>query len=236
MDEKSIWKKEISFRRKSKADTVPAAPGEEPKSVWKREISFRRKSKPAATKTVASAPKAAAAAPKQSFLRKEITLGRRPKPEPAEVSVEEPVREVQAEVVAPAPEWPVRDSGPGEGVREDREVSPTTAPVPKQAESWESKPEAPPAPEVPPSPEVPSEPELPPAAEAPTVEVAPPVEPAVPAPAPVPAPAAEVHPPVSAAELPPLPEERKEKPTPFWRRELVLGRRAPTAPKVEAPA
>src|SRR5919201_1273677 len=211
MDEKSIWKKEISFRRKSKADTVPAAPGEEPKSVWKKEISFRRKSKPAATKTVASAPKAAAAAPKQSFLRKEITLGRRPKHEPAEVSVEEPVRE-------------------------DREVSPTTAAVPKQAESWESKPEAPPAPEVPPSPEVPSEPELPPAAEAPTVEVAPPVEPAVPAPAPVPAPAAEVHPPVSAAELPPLPEERKEKPTPFWRRELVLGRRAPTAPKVEAPA
>jgi len=45
-----------------------------------------------------------------------------------------------------------------------------------------------------------------------------------------------VHPPVPAAQLPPLPEEREEKPTPLWRRELVLGRRASAKPKVEAPA
>jgi type IV pilus assembly protein PilM len=239
MDEQSIWKKEISFRRKqkSKADKVPAAPGEEPKSVWKKEISFRRKSKPVATKTAANA---SAPTPRQSFLRKEITLGRKAKPEQAAKP-------------------PVRDSGPGEGVRGDRGVSPTNdaaqveEPIreveatvvaraePVHTESWESEPEVPTAPEVPPAPEVPSEPELPAAAEEPTVEVAsPPVElspptpgPAQPAPAPAPAPG--VHPPVPAAELPPLAEERKEKPTPFWRREFVLGRRAPATSKVEAP-
>src|SRR5919201_5124462 len=158
MDEKSIWKKEISFRRKSKADNVPAAPGEEPKSVWKKDISFRRKSKPAATKTVA-------AAPKQSFLRKEITLGRRPKAENASMPVDEPVREVAAEVVAPAAELPVCESGPGERVRGDREVSPSAGAMPTQAEPWQSEPEVPPAPEAPSVPEAPYEPELPPAVE-----------------------------------------------------------------------
>ena len=70
-------------------------------------------------------------------------------------------------------------------------------------ESWETEPEVPPAPEAV---------EVPPAevAAAATVE---PVEQTV------------VHPPVPAAELPPLPEEGADKPTPFWRREVVLGRR-----------
>ena len=46
-----------------------------------------------------------------------------------------------------------------------------------------------------------------------------------------------VHPPVPASELPPLPVEPDRKPVPFWRRELVLGRRgaAPDAPKAERP-
>jgi type IV pilus assembly protein PilM len=52
-EETSIWKKEISFRRKPKAEAPPAAPvtqetwAAEPEStsVWKKEISFRRKSK-----------------------------------------------------------------------------------------------------------------------------------------------------------------------------------------------
>src|SRR5437763_14854021 len=43
MDDQSIWKKEISFRRKPKAKAAPPAPGEEPTSVWKKEISFKRK-------------------------------------------------------------------------------------------------------------------------------------------------------------------------------------------------
>jgi type IV pilus assembly protein PilM len=212
MDEQSIWKKEISFRRKpkSKAEKVPPVPGEEPTSVWKKEISFRRKNKPTAEPAALKTSE-----PKQSFLRKEITLGRRPKTDPVEIPVakapvEEPVREVEAEVV------------------EQHE--------PVQQESWESPPEVPPALEVPPAPpapEVRSEPELPPAAEAPTGEVAPPVELPLPAPAP---PAPEVHPPVPAAELPPWPAESKDgKPTPFWRREIVLGRRGAPKPRVEAP-
>jgi type IV pilus assembly protein PilM len=228
MDEQSIWKKEISFRRKpkSKAEKVPPVPGEEPRSIWKQEISFRRKNKPTAEP---AAPKTSE--PTQSFLRKEITLGRRPKSDPVETPVaktpvEEPVREVEAEVV------------------EQHE--------PVQQESWESPPEAPPAPEaprspapsVPPAPQVPSEPELPTAAEAPTIEAAPPVEVAppvdvappveLPLPAPAP-PAPEVHPPVPAAELPPLDEPKDSKPTPFWRREIVLGRREAPKPTVEAP-
>jgi type IV pilus assembly protein PilM len=53
VDEQSIWKKEISFRRKPKEPKAPAASGEEaaateaakPTSIWKKEISFGRKSK-----------------------------------------------------------------------------------------------------------------------------------------------------------------------------------------------
>jgi type IV pilus assembly protein PilM len=48
MDEQSIWKKEISFRRKPKEKKPPAEPGEEPTSIWKKEISFRRKPKKSA--------------------------------------------------------------------------------------------------------------------------------------------------------------------------------------------
>jgi type IV pilus assembly protein PilM len=48
-DETSIWKKEISFRRKPKPEPAVEAPT--PKadetSIWKKEISFRRKPKPA---------------------------------------------------------------------------------------------------------------------------------------------------------------------------------------------
>jgi type IV pilus assembly protein PilM len=52
-DETSIWKKEISFRRKPKAEAPPVPPvaheawSEEPAqtSIWKKEISFRKRSK-----------------------------------------------------------------------------------------------------------------------------------------------------------------------------------------------
>ncbi len=201
MDEQSVWKKEVSFRRKPRVKKLPAAPGDEPKSVWKKEISFTRKPKVAVAKT--SQP----AEPKQSILKREITLGRRSKPEsvPSEPVVEAPapVEPVVVEaLVEPEPEVVEQAEHPHE-------------------ESWES------APEVPPEPvEVAAEPVV---AEEPTVEVATPAAPAVPV-APV------VHPPVPAAQLPPLPEEREEKPTPLWRRELVLGRRASAKPKVEAPA
>src|SRR4029450_6099381 len=97
-DEPSIWKKEISFRRKPKQapKAVPvwpqgaaqAAPGEpEPKtSVWKKEISLGRKGKP---KPVALPPVEAPPAPvtagsqpeaKTSVWKKEISFARKPKP------------------------------------------------------------------------------------------------------------------------------------------------------------
>jgi type IV pilus assembly protein PilM len=48
-NETSVWKKEISFRRKPKEKPEPMAPVQEAKpadtSVWKKEISFRRKPK-----------------------------------------------------------------------------------------------------------------------------------------------------------------------------------------------
>ena len=55
-NETSIWKKEISFRRKPKPEPKPKAPAQEAKpaatSVWKKEITFRRKPKQEATRVV----------------------------------------------------------------------------------------------------------------------------------------------------------------------------------------
>jgi type IV pilus assembly protein PilM len=103
-DETSIWKKEISFRRKPKpapkaepvwpeeaAQAVPPKP-EAKTSVWKKEISLGRKSKP---KPVAlppvDAPVAATPEPdgKTSVWKKEIGFRRKPKEiEAAPASVE----------------------------------------------------------------------------------------------------------------------------------------------------
>ena len=72
MDEKSIWKKEISFGRKSKPKPEPEEQSEleaseggaeesaKPASIWKKEISFRRKPKEAVPRE--SAPTGATAA------------------------------------------------------------------------------------------------------------------------------------------------------------------------------
>jgi type IV pilus assembly protein PilM len=54
MADESIWKKEISFKRKAKEPKehkeekvakVPPVPGEEPTSIWKKDLSFKRKPK-----------------------------------------------------------------------------------------------------------------------------------------------------------------------------------------------
>jgi type IV pilus assembly protein PilM len=89
-DETSIWKKEISFRRKPKptADAASAPPVSTPvessapaqveqTSVWKKEISFRRKPKAAAP---APAPAVVEDAPQPtSVWKKEISFRRKPK-------------------------------------------------------------------------------------------------------------------------------------------------------------
>jgi type IV pilus assembly protein PilM len=143
MDEKSVWKKEISFRRKPKAKEAPPEPGAEPTSIWKREISFKR-----APAAVSDAP----SEPKQSIWKKDISLGRKkaaeqpelappaaPEPEPVVV---EPVAEETFEIVAEPP-------------------------LEVHAESWTAEPELPPEPiEVAPVAIVP-EPEV--AEEAPTI-------------------------------------------------------------------
>src|SRR5436190_12658232 len=87
-DETSVWKKEISFRRKPKpkADAPSAPPASTPvessapaqaeqPSVWKKEISFRRKPKAAA-----AAPAVVEEPPQQtSVWKKEISFRRKPK-------------------------------------------------------------------------------------------------------------------------------------------------------------
>jgi type IV pilus assembly protein PilM len=77
----SIWKKEVSFKRKPKEEaSVDVAPTEpvvdEPRqSLLKKEISFKRKPKAEKAPKPEKAPKAE----KQSFLKKEISFSRKPK-------------------------------------------------------------------------------------------------------------------------------------------------------------
>ena len=156
MDEQSIWKKEISFGRK-KAPKAPPEPGEERTSIWKKEIGFKKKSKAEQTekpKTAAQSP----AEPKQSIWKKEISFGKKAKAE------------------APAAQPPVGDSGPGEGVRGDREASPATTETPTQPITV--APEAVAAPPAPVVPE-PASAEATPAPVVPAPEPAPVFRPAV---------------------------------------------------------
>jgi type IV pilus assembly protein PilM len=111
-NETSVWKKEISFRRKPKAaaggqeETAQAAPTtpEAKTSVWKKEIGLGRKSKPKPPKPVSLPPVEAPAAvspgaepeAKSSVWKKEIGFGRKKKPETS---------------TAPAPEQPAEQAG-----------------------------------------------------------------------------------------------------------------------------
>ena len=108
----SIWKKEISLKRKPKAPAPAPAPAaaEEPvpdvppvsparsESVWKKEISFGRKSKAAAPAPAAAHAPEPPAAPSQSVWKKEISFGRKSKPAaveaPPALAAEEPVPDV----------------------------------------------------------------------------------------------------------------------------------------------
>jgi len=109
VDEKSVWKKEISFRRKPKQPKQEQPQVEEPKaaaeaeasskptSFWKKDVSFKRSKKEGATDAVAptepipaeptfaeptfAEPAVAAgdAEPKKSVWKREISLRRKPK-------------------------------------------------------------------------------------------------------------------------------------------------------------
>jgi type IV pilus assembly protein PilM len=273
VDEQSIWKKEISFRRKPKekkdaeipdavsSDDVRVSDTEtEPKqSIWKKEISFGRKAKKAEPEVVVEeapvveempvvepAPAEPVAAgpvvdpdpigqvpvpdpepgPEESVWKKEVSFSRKVQAEElvAEESVaEEPVVEEPAADERVAAEPVAEESVAEEPAAEEPPVAEepgVEAPVEEVAEepvatqTWSARPAAPPV----------------------QIEEAPTA--AMPVPVPAPPAAVVVHPPVPAAELPPLPEEN----VPFWKKEISFGGKkrdkspkADRAPKEKAP-
>jgi type IV pilus assembly protein PilM len=223
----SIWKKEISFKKKEKAPAVEQ-PKSESTSIWKKEISLGggKKDKPKQEK----APKAEQ--PKSestSIWKKEISLGggkKKEKKEKAPAQDDAVARLVELATQAVEPEFDP--------------VPPVAEPVYAPTQLAEAIVAA--TPVVDPEPIVIPEPE-------PVAFVEPVVEPvAYVAPEPV---AAEswlaepelptepfaveepvvLHPPVPAAELPPLPAEPSQ---PFWKKEISFGgkAKAPRARKV----
>jgi type IV pilus assembly protein PilM len=235
-EKQSIWKKEISLR-KARPTAEPVAPEAvdaptaEAVPFWKKEIRLSGGAKapkqpkaekpakqPKAKKVKAEQP----AGEKASIWKRDLAFGKKqPEPEP----VVEPVTDALQRVVA---------------------ASPDPIAVPEPVETPVAEPDGWATPEtLPPAPEPPAEPA---AAEFSflTVDTAQTAEPSpVPATAPVepdlvdseptielpPAPVQEIHPPVPAAELPPLAEEAKQ---PFWKRDLGKPKAA-KQPKAEKP-
>jgi type IV pilus assembly protein PilM len=218
----SVWKKELSFKRKPKPqgeEPAPVPAADEPQaaapSVWKKEISFKRKPKG----EKAEKPPAEEA-PKQSIWKKDISLARK---SPQEKEIERLAAEAAQAVAADAPAFST--APPTELAEAVVAAMPAAEPEP-EPEPAVVVPEPEPVPEpvaVAPEPEwaapVPepepwlAEPELPPAPEAPTI--------------------VEVHPPVPAAELPPL-EVPVEPKVPFWKKDVSLSRK-PKAAKQPKP-
>jgi len=242
-ENQSIWKKEISLRKAAPkaepvaAEAVDATATADAVPFWKKEIRLSggakapkqpkqpKAEKPARQPKAKKVKKVKAEQPageKTSIWKRDISLGKKqPAPEP----VVEPVTDALQRVVAAAPD-------------------PVEAPEPVEAPMAE--PDGWAAPEtLPPAPEPIAEPA---AAEfsfltvdtAETAARAPVPVPVMPVPArvipeptvelPV-APVQEVHPPVPAAALPPLPEEAKP---PFWKRDLGKPKAA-KQPKAEKP-
>jgi type IV pilus assembly protein PilM len=234
--EETVWKKEVSFGRKAAHEdaveedepvvaeattddvvldeqtTSPETGPEE--SVWKKEVSFSRT--PEAEPVVADATT-------DEVMPDEQTTD----PEPAsaetvwkkEVSFSrtpeaEPVAEPSPDEELVAEEEPVTDLEPVADVEPVAEAEPVAAEsveVEASAESWDAAPAMPPAP----------------IAEALVASV------------PAPTPSEVVHPPVAAADLPPIIGEDAPK-VPFWKKELSLGGKKGDKPvkerKQKAPA
>ena len=216
LPKQSVLKKEISFRRKAKAEqqTVVPAPKAEKQSFLKKEISFGRKPKPDSSVVVA---------PKQSIWKKDLSLSRGGKVEreverlalaaaqaieaesapfpvvqPTELA-EAVVAAMPVEPVAPTPMSPAPIVEPAPAFELPSYATPD---VPLEAaDSWVAEPELPPAPEA-------IQPES--------------IQPATVQPV-------TVHPPVPAAELPPIVAVPPK--APFWKKELSLGRKQPKAAK-----
>ncbi|HJV30149.1 MAG TPA: pilus assembly protein PilM, partial [Gaiellaceae bacterium] len=222
-EQSSFWKKEVTFGRKAKPD------GEPKTSIWKKELSFGRKQQPTdesadeTPDTVETSPKLEPDVPAaveliQSYLPEPAATVAPVPPEPHVELVPDPVEQVFPVAVPdlePEPAVQFLDLLAGPPAEP---VAPEPLPV---AES--------PAPTAP--------------APAPVVETPAPPSPPAPLPASV-AEAVVVHPPVSAAQLPPLPPEpepkakkskkKKEKKVedydetarvPFYKRNFSFGRK-----------
>ena len=261
MDEQSIWKKEISFRRKPKeakaeqpAETPEAAaePRDQPTSVWKKEISFGRKKPPKAPKQPKAQKQPKAAEPAKdkaestSIWKKEISFGRKkadtaPEPVAAGEAVVPPEPELELGPVPEAIAHVLAPVGPEPAaVEPDYEfLAPSAAVEPEPVgpvEAWDAAPEVPPAPEpvahVMPAPEpVPQVVPQPEPVPAAAPEAATLEVPAPPVPVQAPAPPVVVHQPVPAAELPPVASEK----VPFWKKELSFGGGKAKQPKEKKP-
>jgi type IV pilus assembly protein PilM len=224
----SIWKKEISFKRKAKDEQPEEKPavGDEPTSVWKKEISLKRKPKPEVE------PEAEVA--------KDAVWQERIERAAAEIRQQaEPVPESEPEGSDPQP-------GPEQTVWKkevsfSRKPTPAADPEPEQEEPEPVVLGAVPEPEPvaafePPAvvqPVVEEDPDTArrasllasfsrPAGQAPPVEA-----PTVSVPVPVPAPVVE---PVAPAVEAPAPKDEK---VPFWKKDISLGGKTkePKAPK-----
>jgi type IV pilus assembly protein PilM len=224
----SIWKKEISFKRKAKDEQPEEKPavGDEPTSVWKKEISLKRKPKPE-VEPEAEVAKDAVWQERIERAAAEIRQQAEPVPEP----------EPEGSDPQPGPEQTVWKKE----VSFSRKPTPAADPEPEQEEPEPVVPEAVPEPEPvaafePPAvvqPVVEEDPDTArrasllasfsrPAGQAPPVEA-----PTVSVPVPVPAPVVE---PVAPAVEAPAPKDEK---VPFWKKDISLGGKTkePKAPK-----
>jgi type IV pilus assembly protein PilM len=209
----SIWKKEISFGKKQKQPKQPKEPKEpkeEKQSIWKKEIGGPRKKKD--DDAVARLVELATQTVDPAF----VPVAAEPVTPPTEVA--EAVLAAEQPVVDLAPELQPVAVHPTEAAPFSVPVGvpdlslgaapPAAAPLdtvlePAPVEAW-MEPE--------PVESWLGESELPPAAEADTAVV--------------------VHPPVPAAALPPLPEDK----VPFWKKEVSFGKKAKAAAPAPAPA
>lgn len=229
MGEQSIWKKEISFRRRQTDQASDASETAQPPSVWKKEISFRRR--PAVERREAPPAQTEASEP-TSIWKKELTFGRKPKA---------PIAEPEPELVALPPLPPVVVPSPKPEVTSHPATSEPTPVAPEHSampvveqqtddDAVASEPDPSPVPAPPLEPEPQVEPVV---AEAPTLEVQPPPTIAPePVTEPAPGPVAPVEAPPRAAE--PQAATAPDAPVPFWKREIVIGRRSSARAKPES--
>jgi len=248
--EEEVWKKEVSFSRKPEAEPVAEEPVAE---------------EPVATPEDLSDPGLEPAAEEEVW-KKEVSFSRKPEAEPVaqQPSDDPPVGE--GEPIAAEQAVAEERIAVEEEVAEEPVATETLASLEVEAEPWNAPPSLPPAPIaeastaiVPvPTPSVDvhapvAAADLPPLADDPAKvpfwkkelsfggkKRAKPDE-APTAIVPVPTPSVDVHPPVAAADLPPLADDAAK--VPFWKKELSLGgkkrdkpvkERKQKAPKVKA--